>query len=199
MMAAELVIEAVRRQTDLAGSRAIVVAVDGHSGAGKSTLAAVVAERAGAAVVHVDDFYRDMAERDRRDLTAAQGADRYFDWERLKAEAIVPLAQRMRAVYGCFDWAVGHGLTKPVTIDPRDVVLVEGVYSARPEFDGLLDVKVLVDLPAGTRAQRRQQRARTVSRYDPQGWDARWDAAERHYFHAIRPREAFDLIVPGDS
>jgi uridine kinase len=140
-----------------------------------------------------------MAEHDRLELTAEQGVDGYFDWERLRAEAILPLAQRTRAVYGCFDWVVGHGLTKPVTIDPRDVVLVEGVYSARPEFDDLLDVKVLVDLPGATRAERRQQRARTVSRHDPHGWDARWDAAERHYFHAIRPRETFDLIVRGDS
>ena len=198
MRAAELVTEAIRRLPVVAVRRSVVVALDGHSGAGKSTLAAAVAERVDAAVVHVDDFYRDMPDSERLEVTAAQGFDRYFDWERLRAEAILPLAQQTQAHYGCFDWVTGHGLTEAVSVDPRDVVLVEGVYAARPEFDDLLDLKVLVEVPEATREERRQQRARTVSRDDPHGWDARWRAAESHYFRAIRPRETFDLIVRGD-
>jgi len=198
MSAAEQVAEAIGRLPGVAVHRSIVVALDGHSGAGKSTLAAAVAERTDAAVVHVDDFYRDMPESDRLDLTAKQGVDRYFDWERLRAEAIIPLAQRTRAQYRRFDWVTGHGLTKDVSVDPRNILRVEGVYAARPEFDDLLDLKVLVELPDAAREERRQQRARTVSRDDPHGWDARWHAAERHYFRAIRPRETFDLVVRGE-
>jgi len=198
MSAAEQVAEAIGRLRGVAVHRSIVVALDGHSGAGKSTLAAAVAERTDAAVVHVDDFYRDMPESDRLDLTAEQGVDRYFDWERLRAEAIIPLAQRTRAQYRRFDWVTGHGLTKDVSVDPGNILLVEGVYAARPEFDDLLDLKVLVELPDAAREERRQQRARTVSRDDPHGWDARWHAAERHYFRAIRPRETFDLVVRGE-
>jgi uridine kinase len=198
MRATKQVIEAIRLQPIGADRRSIVVALDGHSNAGKSTLSAAVAERIDAAVVHVDDFYRDMPESKRLELTAAKGFDRYFDWERLRAEAILPLAQRTRAQYDCFDWMAGHGLTESVTIEPRDVVLVEGVYAARPEFDELLDLKVLVEATEAIRAERRKELARTVSRDDPSGWDARWYAAELHYFGAVRPREAFDLIVRGD-
>jgi len=198
MSAADQVTEAIRRLQAVVARRPVVVALDGHSGAGKSALAAAVAERIDAAVVHVDDFYREMPESERLELTAAQGFVRYFDWERLRAEAIVPLAKGTRARYGCFDWVTGHGLTKAVSVDPREVVLVEGVYAARPEFEDLLDLKVLVELPDARRDERRQQRTRTVSRDDPHGWDARWHAAERHYFHAIRPRETFDLLVRGD-
>ena len=82
---------------------------------------------------------------------------------------------------------------------PGKLVIVEGVYSARPEFDDLLDLRVLVEVSAQLREQRRQARPRTVSRDDPQGWDARWDAAESVYFDTIRPRSAFDLIVTGDT
>ena len=70
----------------------VVVAVDGHSASGKSTFAAALATRLAAAVVHVDDFYRDMPEVDRLALSASEGISRYFDWERLRAEALVPLA-----------------------------------------------------------------------------------------------------------
>jgi uridine kinase len=127
--------------------------LDGHSGAGKSTIAAAVAERIDAAVIHVDDFYREMLDSERIQLLPAQGVARYFDWERLRAQAILPLAQRMRAEYGCFDWVTGHGLTKAVTVDPRDIVLVEGIYAARPEFDDLLDLKVLVEVAIATRKE----------------------------------------------
>ena len=49
------------------------------------------------------------------------------------------------------------------------------------------------------RWRRRNQRLRTVSRDDPLGWDARWDAAERVYFDLVRPRDTFDLIVSGHA
>jgi uridine kinase len=110
----------------------------------------------------------------------AENVERYFDWERLRAQAIMPLAQRTRAKYGRFDWATGHGLTKPASIEPRDVVLVEAVYAARRELDDLLDLKVLVEVSSTTRQERRQQRTRTVSRDDPEFCDTRWNAAERH-------------------
>jgi uridine kinase len=199
MRAAEQVVEAIRPRLEVAIDRPIVIAVDGHSDAGKSTLAAAVAERVDAAVVHVDDFYRDIADSERRALSPAQGVDRYFDWERLRAQAIAPLVQWARAKYDRFDWVTGHGLTKAVTVDPRDVVLVEGVYAARPEFDDLLDLKVLVEVASDTRQERRLLRARTVSRDAPEFWDARWYASERHYFRAIRPQASFDLVVRGDS
>jgi uridine kinase len=199
MRAAEQVAGAVRRLQDAATHRSIVVAVDGRGGAGKSTLAAAVADRVDAAIVHVDDFYRDLPDAERLELTPEEGVDRYSDWERLRAEALLPLIEGMHARYGCFDWVTGHGLTKPITIDSREVVLVEGVYSARPELDDLLNLKVLVEADDVTCVRRWQQRARTVSRDDPHGWDARWHAAERHYFRVIRPRESFDLIVDGDG
>jgi uridine kinase len=199
MIAAERVTGAIRRLRNGAVHRSIVVALDGHSSAGKSTLAAVVANRIDAAVVHADDFYRDMLADERLQLTPPQGIDRYFDWERLRLEAVLPLARGNRARYRPFDWVTGHGLTTRVTVEPSEVVLLEGVYSARPELEDLLDLKILVEVADATREQRRQQRARTVSRDDPHGWDARWHAAERHYFGTIRPRETFDLIVDGDS
>jgi uridine kinase len=179
--------------------RVLVVAFDGRSGAGKSMLATAVASKVRAAVVHGDDFYRDMDDADRRELSAIQGVDCYFDWQRLRREALLPLTQGKAAEFGRFDWAVGHGLTPPITLDAREIVIVEGVYSARPEFDDLLDLKVLVEVSDQLREQRRQARLRTVSRDDPQGWDNRWGAAESVYFDTIRPRSAFDLIVAGNT
>ena len=199
MQAADVAVRAVREMRDATSSRVLMVALDGRSGAGKSTLAAGMAEALDGAVVHVDDFYRDMPDASRLTLSPTQGVDRFFDWQRLREEALTPLARGQPARFGCFDWFAGRGLTAPTRVEPRDVVLVEGIYSARPEFDDLLHLRVLIEVTEAVRNQRRQQRLRTVSRDDPQGWDARWDAAERVYFSAIRRPETFDLIVSGDG
>jgi len=195
--------EELRRVLTEAMSRrqegAVVVALDGRSGVGKSTLAAAVARDLGAAVVHGDDFYRDMSDADRRALSPAEGVDRYFDWERLRDEALIPLRERRAASFRCFDWAVGHGLGEGMTIEPRDLVIVEGVYSARPELEPLIDLRVLVALDEIERGQRLDRRAGGTDRHAPSAWDARWDAAERVYFDTIRPEHEFDLVIDGQA
>jgi uridine kinase len=199
MRATDAVVSAVRERRDATPSGVLMVALDGRSGAGKSSLAAEIADSVEGAVVRVDDFYRDMPDTDRLKLSPTQGVERYFDWERLRDEALEPLVRGRPARFRCFDWFAGCGLTAPTIVEPHDIVIVEGVYSARPEFDDLLDLRVLVEVAEEAREQRRQQRLRTVSRDDPHGWDARWDAAERVYFDTIRPPDTFDLIVSGND
>ena len=195
---AEVIKDAIRALQVGDTGRVIVVALDGHSGAGKTTLATTIAETLDAAVLHGDDFYRDMPDDDRAQLSPAQGVDQYFDWQRLGTEALTKLVRRERAQFRPFNWTVGSGLTDAaVNVVPSDIVVVEGVYCARPEFDDLIDLKVLVEVAQGERETRRALRPRTVSRDEPQAWDTRWDAAERLYFKSIRPRDAFDIIVSG--
>ena len=44
-----------------------------------------------ASVVASDEFYRDMPAERRWTLTAAEGVDQYFDWQRLRREVLEPL------------------------------------------------------------------------------------------------------------
>jgi uridine kinase len=139
MKSMEAVGEAVRGLRRVHLDRVIVVALDGRSGAGKSTLASATARDLDAAVVHVDDFYRDMPDAERRELSPAEGVDRYFDWQRLRDEALAPLVRREPARFRRFNWIRGQGLTGSVIVEARDVVVVvEGVYSARHVLHHLL-------------------------------------------------------------
>ena len=199
MNSVESVLEALGARQMERQDSVIVVALDGRSGAGKSTLANVIARDIGAAVVHGDDFYRDMPDVERRALSAVQGVDRYFDWQRLRDEALLLLRDRRAARFRCFDWTVGHGLGEVIVVEPCGVVVVEGVYSARPEFENLIDVKVLVTIPQEQRVLRLDDRAGERDRHAPEAWDALWDAAECVYFETIRPPSDFDLIVVGDA
>ncbi len=156
------------------------------------TLAAALAHELSLAVVHGDDFYRDMSDERRLALSALEGVRSFFDWERMRDEAVLPLRAGTTARFSAYDWSAGHGLTASVEIEPREVVVIEGVYAARPEFDGAIDLTVLVDASPALREQRRALRA------DQPEMCKRWDAAERVYFQTIRSRESFDMIVSGE-
>lgn len=98
----------------------------------------------------------------------------------------------MKFAWGCRPYGT-YGLSLQwTTRAPREIVLVEGTYSARPELANLLNLTVLVDVPTGERHRRLAAReGETVMRV----WHLRWDEAETSYFSAIRPVAAFDIVL----
>ena len=171
----------------------VLIAVDGHSAAGKSTLARKLQTTlAGVQLVHGDDFYRVMPETERFDLNASEGYRRYFDWERLEQQVLSPLAARQEAHYRVYNWATGAlGDTK--VVQPRGIVIIEGVFSARPELRDYYDAIFLVNTEEKIRAQRQQQRE------DAPAWVSRWDAAERFYLETHKPHTYADLVIRLES
>ncbi len=173
--------------------RPIVIAVDGPSAAGTSALAEVLATRLDASVVHVDDFYRDMPHEQRWALSPEEGLQQYFDWQRLRREALELLKMGQPARYRPYSWLPAGGLAvQPVTLAARPVIIIEGVYAARPELQDLIDLAVLVQTSRAERYRRLIARG-----HDNQQWWSRWDAAEALYFTRVRPAHTFDLVVPG--
>jgi len=163
-----------------------VVAIDGHGTAGKSTIAGRVAGLTGAALVHTDDFFQGRPAPPRR-----QRLRQYYDWRRIRAQALEPLRARRTAAFRRFDWNRGTGFDGLVTVAPADLILLEGVFSAAPELSDLVDRSVFVDTPEPERLRRLR------AQVTPEDWDADWLAAEQSYFRLIRPVASFDLIVSG--
>lgn len=169
-----------------------LVAIDGGGGAGKSSLAAALAAHLEpCTVVAIDDFYVPASAAARAALSPEQGYQRYFDWDRLRTQVLEPLRTGRPARYQRYDWG-SERLEDWLVVDPEGTVLVEGVYSARPELAPFYDLRVWVEAPEPLRTAR--QRARSE---DPEGWQERWAAAEAHYEHKYHPRERADLVVPG--
>jgi uridine kinase len=181
----------------------LVVAIDGHGAAGKTTIAAVVAEATGAALVHTDDFFDAGPEpgapgRARLGVASAgvstpaeQGLSAYYDWRRLRAEALEPLRARRGATFRRFDWERGYGLGGSVLVTPEPLIVLEGVFSSSPELSDLVDRSVFVDTPEPERLRRLR------AQVTPEEWDDEWLKAEHAYFDLIRPPSTFDLIVHG--
>jgi uridine kinase len=183
---------ATRWQAAQPGGRGVLVlAIDGHGAAGKSTLADAVARATGAALVHTDDFFRAWPAGSAPAAAGARAMARYYDWRRLRAEALGPLRERRGATFRRFDWERGSGLDGTVAVEPSGLVLLEGVFSAAPELADLVDRSVFVQTPEPERLRRLR---RLVT---PGEWDEDWLAAERSYFGLTRPPASFDLVVPG--
>ena len=93
-----------------------------------------------------------------------------------------------------YDWDADDG--RPAVdaraCAPHRVVILEGVYSARPELADLLHLRVLLDTPAEIREARLLEREGEHRRGD---WPARWSSAEDHYFAALMRPEAFDVVI----
>ena len=196
----------VARVRDLLGrDEPLIVGIDGGSGSGKSTLAAAVAERllggtdpVATIVIDGDDFYRggSAAQWDRR--TAAQNADVVIDWRRQR-EVLQALRRDGTAQWAPFDWDAGTWESEepphvptPVLVRAVPVVVLEGVYSCRPELHDLLDLRVLVEVPRPVQEQRALEREGDDHRPD---WELRWRRAEDHYFGATMTPERFDMVL----
>ncbi len=183
-----------RLVSELGSKQSILVAIDGAGGSGKSTVARKLCASCGLiSVVYGDDFYAPMDEDERAKLSAEEGYRGYFDWMRMRDEVLVPLSNDQRARYRRYQWESNH-LGEWVTQRPEGIVLIEGVYSHRPELRRFYDFSVFVDTP----------RAECLNRLCIRGGNSydsirRWRAAEDYYLAHIDPASSVSLVVPGSA
>lgn len=200
MATAEQTIVAAIRRLLPDRERPLLVGLDGRSGSGKTHLSGLVARELEAAVVPFDDFFAagvTDAEWDARD--ARQRVEDVFDCARLRREVLEPLLDGREGRWHAFDFERGtrpdgtYGFkADPEVLQPRPVVLLDGVYSGRPELSDLVELAMLVEAPPSTRRARLAEReeADFLAR-----WYDRWQPAEDYYFSHIRPPSSFDLVV----
>jgi uridine kinase len=173
--------------------RRVLVAIDGGSGTGKSTFARRVGDELGAAVIDGDDFYAGGTAAEWDAMSAAEKAAHCIDWRR-QLPVLEALSRGEPASWHRYDWDSDDGrlVEQPTVCQPAPVVILEGVYSARPELADLFDLRVLYDAPADVRRRRIVEREGEDHRTE---WNDRWEEAERWYFTRVMPPEVFDLVL----
>jgi uridine kinase len=163
-----------------------VVAVDGPAGSGKTTFAgrlagALGAAGAGASVLHTDDLLDGWT-----DL-------RSF-WPRLERWVLAPLRRGEAAWYRRYDWVAHRFGSDWQPVGVPDVLVLEGVGSARAAIRDELSHAVFV------RARRESRLARGLLR-DGESLRAewlRWMADEDAHFAADGTEQRADLLVDGE-
>jgi uridine kinase len=197
--AAQTILVEIARRTDHRQAP-LLIALDGGSGAGKSTLAALLERQMDAVVVPLDDFFAaHIPDWQWEAFSVPQRAERVFDWQRVRTDALEPLLANRSARWYPFDFAAGlhpdgtYALsTHSVERHPAPVIILDGAYSASPAIEDLIDLTVLIDVPSAERHRRLAQRedASFLRR-----WHAVWDDVEQYYFTEVRPAASFDLVV----
>lgn len=172
--------------------RTTLVAIDGLAGAGKSTLTyRLVQELKDTEIVNADDFYRPLPNIVGKELTPKELYDSYMDWYRLLHQVLVPLKMESTTTYRRYDW-VTNRLAEWNKINPQKVILVDGVYSIRPELRQYYAVAVYIDTPKKKRLERILARG-----YEDSSWIKSWMMAEQWYEKHMRPAEHADLVING--
>jgi uridine kinase len=150
------------------------------------------AEHLTVATVHNDDFYLPSVSRSQLPAHLKPiGGD--FDWMRLRDQVLIPLRSSQIANYARYDW-LSDRLAEHHEIQPRGIVLIEGVYSTRAELRDLFDFRVWVDCPSELRLSRGLVRDSHAAHSQ---WVNDWMPAEDRYYDEHCPHTFAHAVVNG--
>ena len=179
----------------------LVVGIAGGSGSGKTTLTNNIVRRFGSqvSVVHHDNYYRSH-----HDLTYDERAKLNYDSpeafeNELFAEQLRLLKEGRSVECPVYDFSVHDRSNETVTIEPRPVIIVEGILIfADPALADQMDIKVFVDTDADIRLSRRimrdvKKRGRSVESVIEQ-WRATVKPMYELYVEPTKKRA--DIIIP---
>ena len=166
----------------------LLLAIDGGSASGKTTLAALLAQRYGCPVFHMDDFFLRPEQRTPQRLAEPGGN---VDRERFFSEVLQPLRQGGPASYRRYDCQTGQ-LLPPVLRQVGQLNVIEGAYSMHPELSALYDLSVFLAVSPETQHRRILQREPA---FKQQLFFRQWIPMENRYFQTFSIPERCDLRI----
>ncbi|MGA8113380.1 MAG: hypothetical protein WCA46_06935, partial [Actinocatenispora sp.] len=163
-----------------------LVAVDGRAGSGKTTFAgrlaaALTARGADTAVLHTDDLLQGWL-------------DIVTFWHRLEEWVLSPLRRGEPARYRRFDWSAGRFRDEWETVGRPDVLVVEGVTTARAAVRPELTTSIYLQVARETRFERGLRRDGPGVLPD---W-SRWMLDEDRQFAADPTAGHVDVLIDGE-
>jgi uridine kinase len=170
----------------------IILAIDGNSGSGKSCLADLLAARYDCNVIHMDDFFLQPHQRTSERLKEPGGN---IDYERFFGQVMSRLKTREEFQYQRYDCGKQE-LVGWITLTPKKLNIIEGVYSMHPLWNKLLDIRIFLTLPPQIQEERIRQRSgeEMLKRFLQE-----WIPMENRYFETFGIAKLCDLIIDTGS
>lgn len=148
--------------TEARDRRPLVIGIAGGSGSGKTTIARAMLEEVGvehcAHILH-DSYYRDLSHLEFEERAKVN----YDHPDSLETELLVEHLHAL--IHGAtveiprYDFARHNRLRDTVTVEPRPVILIEGVLVlADADLRALMNLKIFVDTDPDLRFMRRLER-----------------------------------------
>ena len=180
----------------------IVIGIAGGTGSGKTSIAAKIMNTfkdKSVLLIQQDSYYRDQAH-----LTFEERLNTNYDHPRafdndLLMEQIAKLQKYEAIEIPVYDYALHTRSDKTVHVDPKEVVILEGILVLEDEkLRDLMDIKIFVDTDADIRILRRmvrdlEERGRTVESVI----DQYLTAVRPMHNQFVEPSKAYaDVIIP---
>ncbi|MBE6563602.1 MAG: hypothetical protein E7660_07685 [Ruminococcaceae bacterium] len=178
------ILEAVKSLSET--KERVVVALDGRCASGKSTAAEILSKSLDAPVIKTDDFFLPFERKTPSRLAETAGN---IDYERFFAEVIPNLRENKNFTYKAY--SCSDGTFYPKTVPASKIMIVEGVYSMRPEFTDSYDIKVFFNVSEKTQLSRLAKRnPKLLDRFKNE-----WIPMEEKYFSEMKIKELCDIVI----
>src|SRR5215831_7386640 len=187
----------LRRNEAADTRRPVMLAIAGDSAAGKTTLTRGIAEALGperATALCVDDYHRyDRKERRGVPFTVLNPECNYVE---IMEQHLQLLALGRPILKPVYDHSTGQ-LVRPVLVEPRDFVIVEGLLPLHTKLArACFDITVYLDPPEEIRRKWKIRRDCTERGYTPDAVLAELDRREPDSAAFIRPqRQWADIAI----
>lgn len=163
----------------------LIIGIDGPAASGKSTLSKIIADKFSGTIIEMDDYF---LTDDLRTIDRLNSVGENIDHERMYREIFTHLNDDKIDYhkYNC-----GTKLFEDKTQEMTEVVIIEGVYAARPEFKRFYDILIYVDVDKATQLARLETRnPKLLDRFINE-----WLPMEEKYFNAFDVKSRADYIV----
>nr|WP_244605278.1 uridine kinase [Halorussus halobius] len=178
-----------------------VIGIAGGTGAGKTTVAREITAEVEDSVTRIpmDNYYEDLSHLDFEQRAAANyDHPSAFEWELLREHMDALLSGRTIEMPQ-YDFADHNRKDETVTVDPTDVVVLEGIFALYDEdVNEMLDVQVYVETDADVRILRRIERDVVERGRDLEGvMDQYLSTVKPMHEQFVAPtKKRADLIIP---
>ncbi len=170
----------------------IIIAIDGNSGAGKSTLAQKLSQLYDSNIFHMDHFFLTPGLKTPKRLNEIGGN---VDYRRFYEEAVNGLKSRQNFKYRIYNCQT-CSFDETITVSPKRINIVEGVYSMHPTIIDIYDLKIFLSV------DKEEQSRRILERSGPHLHNRfinLWIPLENKYFDNLKIKEQSDLLLENGS
>lgn len=171
----------------ISDKKRIIIAIEGGCASGKTTLANKLSEIYDANVIHMDDFFLPFSMRTKERLKEIGGN---IDYERFKKEVADNVINSTPFTYGVFDCSVGK-INKTVTVEPKKINIIEGVYSKHPLYNDIYDFSIFLKIDSVEQIRRLTARSpEKIERFINE-----WIPKENEYFSEFKIQKKCELVI----
>ena len=169
-------------------NKRIIICLEGGSASGKSTLALELKDKYECTLFHMDDFFLRPSQRTIERLNEIGGN---IDVERFYEEIVEPILKNENVYYRKFDCST-QVLSEPISVEPKQLIIIEGAYSMHPLLQNIYDLKVFLDISKDLQILRINQRnsPNMAKRFFEE-----WIPLENKYFSTLKIKEKCDLVI----